>query len=96
MKLTIAGQRRGMTKALKRKLKRRNAIEPIIGHMRAEGHLDRNYLRGTIGDAINALMAGAGQNPRMILNKLRLLLAWFLNRRLVPQRNRFAIADALA
>lgn len=55
MKLTIAGQRRGMTKALKRKLKRRNAIEPIIGHMKAEGHLDQNYLKGTIGDAINAL-----------------------------------------
>lgn len=96
MKLTIAGQRRSMTKALKRKLKRRNAIEPIIGPMKAEGHLDRNYLKGTIGDAINALMAGTGQNLRMILNKLRLLLAWLLNRRLVLQCNRLAIADALA
>ena len=55
MTLTIAGQRRGTTKALKRKLKRRNAIEPIIGHMKAEDHLDRNDLKGTLGDAINAL-----------------------------------------
>lgn len=78
MKLCIAGQRRGMTESLKPKLKRRNAIEPIIGHMKAEGHLDRNYLKGTLGDAINALMAGAGQNLRMILKKLRLLFAWLL------------------
>jgi transposase, IS5 family len=94
--LYIAGQRRGMTPTLKRKLKRRNAIEPIIGHMKAEGHLDRNYLKGPLGDAINALIAGAGQNLRMILKKLRLLLAWLLNWRFMPQRNRLAIADALA
>ena len=85
-----------MTKTLKRKLKRRNAIEPIIGHMKAEGHLDRNYLKGTIGDAINALMAGAGQNLRMLLEKLRLLLAWLLGRTLAPRRSWLAIADARA
>ena len=78
MQLYIAGQKRGMTKVLKRKLKRRNAIEPIIGHMKSEGHLDRNYLKGRIGDAINAMMAGAGQNLRMILKRLRLLFAWLL------------------
>ena len=94
MTLTIAGQRRGMTKALKRKPKRRNTIEPIVGHMKAEGHLDRNYLKGTLGDAINALMAGAGQNLRMILNKLRLLLAWLLGWTLVPRRSRLVIANA--
>ena len=96
MQLTFAGQRRGMTKTLKRKLKRRNAIEPIIGHMKAEGHLDRNYLKGTLGDAINALMAGAGQNLRMILKKLRLLLAWLLGWTLAPQRSRLAFADPRA
>ncbi len=96
MQLTIAGQRRGMTKTLKRKLKRRNAIEPIIGHMKAEGHLDRNYLKGTLGDAINALMAGAGQNLRMILKKLRLLLAWLLGWTLAPRCRRLAIADVRA
>jgi IS5 family transposase len=96
LQLTIAGQRRGMTKALKRKLKRRNAIEPIIGHMKAEGHLDRNYLQGRVGDAINALMAGAGQNLRMILKKLRLLFAWLLAWGSVPCRNRLATGDAVA
>ena len=94
MQLTIAGQRRGMTKTLKRKLKRRNAIEPIIGHMKAEGHLDRNHLKGAIGDAMNALMAGAGQNLRMILKRLRLLFAWLRGWTLAPRRSRLVIADA--
>ncbi len=71
----MAGQRRGITRVLRKKLKRRNAIEPIIGHMKAEGHLDRNFLKGRLGDAINALMAGVGQNLRMILKRLRLLFA---------------------
>lgn len=77
-KIYLAGQRRRMTRVLRKKLKRRNAIEPIIGHMKSEGHLGRNHLQGAIGDAINALMAGAGQNLRMILKRLRLLCAWLL------------------
>lgn len=70
-KIYLAGQRRGMTRVLKRKLKRRNAIEPIIGRVKSDGHLDQNHLQGRLGDAINALMVGAGQN-------LRLLFAWWL------------------
>jgi IS5 family transposase len=96
MQLYIAGQRRGMTKTLRRKLKCRNAIEPIIGHMKAEGHLDRNYLQGSLGDAINALMAGAGQNLRMILKKLRLLLAWLLRWDLAPKPTRLAVTGVPA
>lgn len=60
-----------------------------------EGHLDRNCLKGHLGDAINAVIAGAGQNLRMILKMLQLLLAWLLNWRLLSQRNRLAAADAL-
>ncbi len=74
----LAGQKRGITPVLKKMLKRRNAIEPIIGHMKSEGHLGRNYLKGTLGDAINAVMAGVGQNLRLILRKLRLLFGYFL------------------
>lgn len=46
-------------------LKRRNAIEPTIGHMGGAGHLGRNELKGRIGGAIDALPAGTGQNLRM-------------------------------
>ena len=35
----ISGQKRGVFGAIKRQLKRRSAIEPVIGHMKSEGHL---------------------------------------------------------
>lgn len=67
----IAGAKRGVTAAIKRKLKRRNAIEPIIGHLKSDGRLARNFLKGTLGDAMNALLCGAGHNLRKILSQLR-------------------------
>lgn len=70
----IAGQRRGLTPTIKRELRRRSAIEPMIGHMKNDGRLDRNFLAGTVGDAINALLCGAGHNLRLILNHLRRLV----------------------
>jgi transposase, IS5 family len=70
----IAGQRRGVTATIRRELRRRSAIEPVIGHMKADGRLDRNFLAGVRGDAINALLCGAGYNLRLILNYLSRLL----------------------
>lgn len=67
-----ARQKRGVTRSIRRELKRRNAIEPIIGHMKNDGLLHRNYLKGTEGDAINVILCGAGQNLRLILNHLRI------------------------
>ncbi|MDW9249341.1 putative transposase [Burkholderia cepacia] len=54
-------------------IRRRSAIEPAIGHMKADGKLDRNWLKGALGDAIHAVLCGAGHNLRMIPRKLRLL-----------------------
>ena len=68
----IPGQKRGITNALRRALKRRNAIEPIIGHVKQDGLLGRNYLKGESGDAMNVILAAAGHNLRIILRKLRL------------------------
>jgi len=59
---------------MKRVLKRRSAIEPVISHMKSEGKLDRNYPAGILGDKINALLCGAGHNIRIILRKLREML----------------------
>ncbi|RXH32647.1 hypothetical protein XH99_09955 [Bradyrhizobium nanningense] len=42
----ISGQKRGVFGIIKRELRRRSAIEPISGHMKAEGHLGRCYLKG--------------------------------------------------
>jgi IS5 family transposase len=76
-KVWIAGTKRGVTAAIHRKLKRRNAVEPVIGHMKSDGRLARNFLKGVEGDAMNALLCGAGHNMRKILKKLRLLCARF-------------------
>jgi len=68
-----ARQKRGVdTRRLKRALKRRNAIEPIIGHLKNDGLLGRNYLKGELGDALHAILCGAGHNIRLILRRLRI------------------------
>jgi thiamine pyrophosphate-dependent acetolactate synthase large subunit-like protein len=54
------------------------SIEPMIGHMKADGRLGRNHLLGAAGDAINALLVAAGHNLRLILNWLRLFVAWLM------------------
>ena len=74
----ISGQKRGVFGAIKRELRRRSAIEPVIGHMKAEGHLGRCYLKGRAGDAANAILTAAGYNFRRILAWLRMLLRLIL------------------
>ena len=86
VKVWIAGTKRGVTVAIRKKLKRRNAVEPVIGHMKNDGRLGRNFLKGIAGDAMNALLCGAGHNLRKILRRLALLCTRFgvsLNRLLV-------------
>jgi IS5 family transposase len=70
----ISGQKRGVFGAIKRELRRRSAIEPVIGHMKAEGHLGRCYLKGRDGDAANTILTAAGYNFRRILAWLKMLL----------------------
>ena len=74
-KVWISGSKRGVTPAIERTLKRRNAVEPVIGHLKSDGRLARNFLKGVEGDAMNALLCGAGHNLRKILRKLRLFYA---------------------
>jgi IS5 family transposase len=72
-----SGQRR-VTRAMKAMMKRRSAIEPAIGHMKMDGKLSRNSLKGALCDALHAVMCRAGHNMRMLLRKLRLLCAQFV------------------
>jgi len=74
----IAGRRRGLSATMRRELKRRSAIEATIGHMKTDGRLDRNFLLGQAGDAINALLAAAGHNLRLVLAALALWFAFLL------------------
>jgi IS5 family transposase len=56
-------------KRLRKWRRRRAAIEPMIGHMKNDGRLGRNWLKGEQGDRTNVLLSACGQN-------LRLILAW--------------------
>ena len=73
-RIFTAGQKRRMTPSIKREMRRRAAVEPVIGHIKNEHRMDRNYLFHSSGDAINAVLAAAGYNFRLLLNWLRLLL----------------------
>jgi transposase, IS5 family len=79
-----SGQKRRVTPAIKRQMRRRSAVEPVIGHIKNEHRMGRNYLAHTQGDAINAILAAAGYNFSLLLRWLKtllwLLIAAFLNR----------------
>src|ERR1700675_4437258 len=77
-RIFISGQKRGVFGVIKRELRRRSAIEPVIGHLKAEGHLGRCYLKGRAEDAANAILSAVGYNFRRILAWLRDLLRLFL------------------
>jgi transposase, IS5 family len=51
-----------VTAPIRREMRRRAAIEPVIGHIKAEQRLGRNYLKGRDGNRINAVLAAAGYN----------------------------------
>ena len=81
----ISGQKRGVTPRIKRELRRRSAVEPVIGHLKAEHRMGRNYLWFSQGDANNAVLAAAGYNFRRLIRWLRLLL-WLILAALFPGR----------
>jgi IS5 family transposase len=70
----ISGQKRGVFGVIKRELRRRSAIEAVIGHMKTDGHLGRCYLKGRAGDAANVILTAVGHNLRRVLAWLRELL----------------------
>ena len=72
-----SGQKRRLTPQIKRELRRRAAIEPVIGHLKAEYRMGRNYLAHHAGDAVNAVLAAAGYNFHLLLRWLELLLPKF-------------------
>src|ERR1700728_997881 len=72
-KVYISGQRRRVTETIKRELRRRSAVEPVIGHAKAEHRMGRNFLKGPHGDAANAVLAAAGYNFRRLLAWLAMI-----------------------
>ena len=77
--LPLLGQKRGVFGVIKRELRRRSAIEAVIGHMKNEGHLGRCWLKGREGHAANVVISAVGYNFRLILAWLRTFLRLILN-----------------
>ena len=65
---------RRVTRPIRREMRRRSAVEPVIGHTKAEHRLGRNYLKGRDGDRANAVLAAAGYNFSLLLRWLATLL----------------------
>ncbi len=77
----VAGRGRMRLKVSVRKwLKRRSAIEAVIGHAKTDGRLGRNYLIGKEGDRINAILSGCGYNIRKLLRVLLFCLFFWRQR----------------
>lgn len=73
-RIHLAGQRRKeLTRTERKRLKRRSAIEPIIGHVKQDNRMKRNYLKGAEGDNLNVVLSACGFNMR------KLLRAFFLS-----------------
>jgi transposase, IS5 family len=77
-KIYTAKQKRRVTPQIKREMKRRSAVEPVIGHLKEEHRMGRNYLAHRHGDCNNAILAAAGYNFRRLIRWLRILLRLFL------------------
>jgi IS5 family transposase len=77
-KVYTSRQKRRVTPAIKREMKRRAAVEPVIGHTKEEHRMGRNYLAGRHGDANNAILAAAGYNFRRLIRWLSDFLRFIL------------------
>ena len=64
------GKDKRLTDEERRLLKRRQAIEPIIGHLKADHRMDRCHLKGSLGDALHVLLCAAGYNIRWLLRMI--------------------------
>ncbi len=67
---------------MKRKMRRRSVVEPVIGHIRNEYRMGRNHLASTMGNAISAILVAAGYNLALLLTWLRAILGLMLGSRI--------------
>jgi len=63
---------------LRHGFRRRAATEPVIGHLESDHRLRRNFLKGIVGDALNAMLAAAAFNFKRVMNKWKHLSSIFV------------------
>lgn len=81
------GRYKTLTNQQRRWLKRRQAIEPMIGHTKSDNRMDRCWLQGALGDALHALSCAAGYNIRWLMRAIA---------RLTAKRSSLALPDVAA
>ena len=64
------GKSKRISEQERKQLKRRQAIEPIIGHLKADHRMDRCHLKGEQGDRLHAVLCAAGYNIRWLLRMI--------------------------
>ena len=83
----ISGQVRRVTKSIRREMKRRAVVEPVIGHVKEDHRMGRNYLKGRDGDRANAVLAAAGYNFSLLVRWFEALLRALIAVILSPNRS---------
>ena len=76
----LPGQSYYQKRKARKKFCKRAGIEPVIGHLKSDRRMMRNYFEGTLGDAINSMMAAATYNMRHWMNRhaLSSFVSWLL------------------
>ena len=64
------GKYKSLTQKQRRWLKRRQAVEPAIGHLKSDHRMDRCWLQGQLGDALHTVLCAAGYNLRWLLRAM--------------------------
>ena len=71
VRIVHRGRIRSLDEKDRTRLKRRQAIEPVVGHLKADHRMARCWLKGATGDALNAVLAAAGFNLRWLMRAVR-------------------------
>ena len=70
MQIIHRGKYKSLTTLQRKWLKRRQAVEPLIGHTKSDHGMQRCWLKGALGDALHALSCAAGYNIRWLLRAI--------------------------
>jgi IS5 family transposase len=80
VRIVHRGKSKRLTQAERELLKRRQAIEPIIGHLKADHRMGRCHLKGELGDRLHAVLCAAGYNIKWLLRMIAQKGVAFLGR----------------
>jgi len=93
----VAGQRyKSASRAERKRRRRRSAVEPKIGHLKSDHRMDRCFLAGLHGDAINAVLAAAGSNMRKLLRRFFYALIRWLRGAFMPSSDHSVALECVA